>query len=115
VRSRRQSVGMAIRPQHSSSRNKLALVVVAGAMALAGQLGQAEIDRPLPPSINCAARNEDIIREVRSDPRIIDVLRRQHEDLNGSCGTAVEIAQTVAPVAHVRSRSRRHGLHTGRG
>jgi hypothetical protein len=78
------------------SKNKLILVLVGGAMAITGQLAQAEIDKPLPERVNCIARNEEIILEVRTDPALIPLLRRQHDGLDATCGQATEIAQTLA-------------------
>jgi hypothetical protein len=65
-------------------------------MALAGQVGQAEIDKPMPQPADCVRRNAQIIQEIRSDPEIIDVLRRQHDGLDGPCRPAAEIAEMLS-------------------
>lgn len=78
------------------SRNKLALVLVAGVMAFAGQVGAAEIDKPIPQRADCVTRNAQIIQEVRSDPAIVDALRLQHDSLDGPCRPAAEIAEMLS-------------------
>jgi hypothetical protein len=75
-------------------QSKLLVAVVGGLLAIGGEVAQAEIGASAP-SINCTARNLQIIQEVKSDPGIVSVLPRQHDGLDGSCGPAAKIAQTV--------------------
>ena len=79
----------------SRLQEKLVVGVVLGLIAVGGEVGQAVLAKTPSPPIDCTTRNEQIIREVRSDPDIIRVLATQHEPAEQTCGQALRIARTV--------------------
>jgi hypothetical protein len=72
----------------------LLIAVVAGLLTIGGEIAQAEIGSSTT-SVGCTARNLGIIQEVKNDPGIVSILPGQHDELEGSCGSAARIARTV--------------------